>query len=202
MSKNPFDIKSNSASTKSPRQVASPRQVGSPRRANARSGKQSPRQVGSPNQNTPEKKIYKKYPSTKYSNDEIKELLDGYNEVPRSAWGQIPVGSHIRYFKTDGKFVRGGFVINHWAKDGKDFIHLSNNTKTTAPKYAAWPVAHESVKRIFKKPDPQSKIEVDTMRNKTLEIITQINKLVSAIKKLQQRVDEQDRQIAYLKSRR
>jgi hypothetical protein len=144
---------------------------------------------------TPKKKksTNKKYAKKDYSNEQIKGLLVGYIEVPKDKWSDIPTNSHIRYFKKDGTFVRGGFVTNHWLnKQGKPFIHLANNFKKKAPGYATWPMAHESVSRIFKKPDANSGIEMDVVRGKTAEIIGQINKLVDVVKQQKIRLDAQD----------
>lgn len=142
------------------------------------------------------KKKLKKYPSTAYTNEQIKELLVGYIEVRKDKWSDIPVGSHIRYVKKDGTFVRGGFVTNHWLnKEGKQFIHIANNLKKNSPNYATWPMAHESVARLFKKPDAKTGIELDVVRGKTAEIISQINKLVNVVKEQGRRLDKQELEI-------
>jgi hypothetical protein len=144
---------------------------------------------------------YKKYPSKSYTNEEIKKLLVGYIEVGKNKWADIPNGSHIRYIKSDGTFVRGGFITNHWLnKEGKPFIHLANNIKKDAPGYITWPMAHDSVSRVFKKPDAKTGIEMDIVRGKTVEIISQINKLVDVVKEQKKRIDslESDMKKLYL----
>jgi hypothetical protein len=125
---------------------------------------------------------------TTYSNAQIKKLLEGYIEVPRDKWDDIPTRSHIRYIKKDGKFVRGGFVSNHWLnKEGDKFIHLANSFARKGKKPATWPMAHATVSRVFKKTGKDSGIEMDVVRTKTTEIIGQINRLVDVVK--QQRVE-------------
>lgn len=142
---------------------------------------------------------YKKYPSKSYNNDQIKKLLVGYIEVGKNKWAEIPVGAHIRYIKNDGTFVRGGFVTNHWLnKEGKQFIHIANNLNKGTPNYATWPMAHESVARVFKKPDAKSGIELDAVRGKTAEIIGQINKLVDVVKEQKKRIDASETDIKRL----
>ena len=139
---------------------------------------------------------FKKYPHKSYTNDEIKKLLVGYIEVSKNKWSDIPLGSHIRYIKTDGTFVRGGFVTNHWQnKEGKPFIHLANNIKKGTPNYATWPMAHEAVARVFKKPDAKTGIEIDAVRGKTAEIIGQINKLVDIVKEQKKRIESNETDI-------
>lgn len=138
----------------------------------------------------------KKYKKKEYTHEQIKELLTGYIEVSKSMWSDIPVNSHIRYFKKDGTFIRGGFVTSHWLnKEGKPFIHIANGFKKKAPGYATWPMAHESVSKVFKKPDTHSGIEMGVVREKTAEIIGQINKLVDIVKQQKNRLDSQENDI-------
>jgi hypothetical protein len=145
---------------------------------------------------TTDKKVYKK---TDYTQEQIKKLLNGYIEVSPTMWADIPVNSHIRYFKKDGTFVRGGFVTSHWLnKEGKPFIHIANSFQKRSPGYATWPMAHESVVKIFKKPDAKSGIEMDVVRGKTAEIIGQINKLVDVVKQQKNRQDTQEAELKKL----
>lgn len=142
---------------------------------------------------TPNYTSKKKYTKKDYSQEQIRELLSGYIEVSKELWTDIPINSHIRYFKKDGTFVRGGFVTSHWLnKEGKPFIHLANSFKKRSAGYATWPMAHESVAKIFKKPDAKSGIEMDVVRGKTAEIIGQINKLVDVVKAQKNRLDAQE----------
>ena len=135
----------------------------------------------------------KKYKKKEYTPDQIKGLLNGYVQVSQTKWPDIPISAHIRYFKKDGTFVRGGFVTSHWLnKEGKPFIHLANSFKKKSAGYATWPMAHESVSKIFKKIDSKSGIEMDVVRNKTTEIVGQINKLVDVVKEQKNRLDSQE----------
>lgn len=155
------------------------------------------------NQDQPAAKPVNKklYPKKDYTPEQIKGLLNGYIEVPVDKWSDIPVNSHIRYFKKDGTFVRGGFVTSHWLNtEGKHFIHLANSFKKRIPGYATWPMAHESVTKIYKKPDAKNGIEMEVVRGKTAEIIGQINKLVDVVKQQKLRLDSQDADIKKLYS--
>lgn len=138
----------------------------------------------------------KTYKKKTYTNVQIKKLLEGYIPVSVGKWGDIPNKSHIRYFKKDGTFVRGGFVSSHWLnKEGKPFIHLENSFKK-GKGYASWPVAHESVKQIYKKISRDSGIEMDTVRTKTTEMITHMNKIVEAMKSQKSRIDSLEKELA------
>jgi hypothetical protein len=119
----------------------------------------------------------------KLTDAQIANLIKGYEVLPSTAWSDIPVNTHIRYTKRDGSFVRGGFVINHWARDGKQFIHVANNIKQNTPNYIAWPVAHETIQTLYAKSDKPAE------STKLTEVITQINKIVDVVKKQQQQID-------------
>ena len=140
----------------------------------------------------------KKYEKKSYTPEQIKGLLKGYVLVPVEKYDSIPINSHVRYFKTDGTFVRGGFVTSHWLdKNGKSFIHLANSFKK-GKNYATWPVAHENCSKVYKKVDNKNGIEMDIVRNKTSEIINQINRLVDVVKRQKKVIDKQGEDIKAL----
>ena len=132
----------------------------------------------------------KVYAKRDYTEAQIKELLVGYIQVAVDRWVDVPVGSHVRYVKRDGVFVRGGFVTSHWLNaEGKKFIHLANNIARGGTGYVTWPVAHESLVTLYKKVDAKSGIEIDVVREKTSEMIGQINRLVDVVKAQKNRLD-------------
>jgi len=114
---------------------------------------------------------------SKYTIEQIKKFLEGYVEVSPVDWATIPLMTHVRYFKKNKKFVRGGFVASHWTRDGKRFTHLANNINKNAPNYIAWPMAHENIFKVFRKTD---------------KTVNTINKLVSVVKQQQQKIEKQD----------
>jgi hypothetical protein len=130
----------------------------------------------------PAKAQVKKYQKKVYPPEEIRKLLEGYIQVARPKWHEIPTNSHIRYFKKDGSFARGGFVTNHWQKDGQHVIHLATSIRAGGPGYTTWPTFHDNMTRVFKKPDQHSGIEMDVVRVKLNEYKAQLNKLVDIIK--------------------
>lgn len=137
-----------------------------------------------------------------YTNEEIKTLLNGYIIVPKDKWDDIPNDAHIRYFKLDNTFVRGGFVVNKWSNnEGKKFIHLSNNLNKNINNYATWPVALESTSKIFIKPNKNTNIELSQTRDRISDIIRELNKLVSVIKKQEQKIISLENDIKILKQK-
>jgi hypothetical protein len=83
-------------------------------------------------------------------------LLKGYELVDRAVWDKIPRRSHIRYLRTDGKFVKGGFVtsISHTTGiDGKHtfMINLASNLSFNNAK--PWSIYQNNIEKIWKKID-------------------------------------------------
>lgn len=125
----------------------------------------------------------------KITNDEQKALLIGYVVVPQSAWETVPYKSHIRYIKSDGTFVRGGFFKNFWkSKDGVLMMQLENNLNRKAPGYATWAVDLSNVQTLYKKCDKGSSIEVTSIYKKLEHQRVTINALVDAVNGMETRL--------------
>ena len=45
--------------------------------------------------------------------DEQREKLIGYANIPKDKWIFLNYGDHIRYINTDGEFNTGGFVVSN-----------------------------------------------------------------------------------------
>jgi hypothetical protein len=51
--------------------------------------------------------------------DEQREKLVGYANIPKDAWIFLRSGNHIRYITTDGDFNTGGFVASNSINDAE-----------------------------------------------------------------------------------
>lgn len=91
---------------------------------------------------------------TEYSPDKINEMLANYNEIPRTDWMGINIGSHVRYIKKDNKFQPGGFIRTKNTKDGHNYFMLENDkfgSKSRNPEYTSWPMNFDNVIRVYLK---------------------------------------------------
>ena len=92
---------------------------------------------------------YKRPKSTfqeQLSSEEIKEMLQGYEQLEDNDISEIPIGTHIRYFvRVDGQkkpvFRTGGFLVNRG--DEKYFI-LGNNKVN-------WSVQYKTLATVYRK---------------------------------------------------
>ena len=153
----------------------------------------------------------KNYEKKKYTDDNIKSLLIGYVEVPISEWSSINIDKHIRYFKKDGSFVRGGFVISH----SPSGIQIANNLNRQSAGYTTWFAANSSLQRIFKKIDTISSTEnqpanqlanqpaqneINDLKSKQIDIIKQVNKLIDLVKHQKNKIDSHEADIKRIMS--
>lgn len=122
-----------------------------------------------------------------YNSDEIKKMLSGYSLVHPINYKGLSKKTHVRYFKNDGKFVRGGFVLNYWSRNEIDFIHLGNNLNSTSSGYKAWPVALTNIKAMYAKKNTSNIMDTESVNslndslNKQKNIILSINKIIKKL---------------------
>lgn len=84
-----------------------------------------------------------------YTQSEKKSLLDNYSVLPKSKWSTMVFGQHLRYLRTDGRFVRGGFLIEYFERDGKKTIRLANGFTPHQKGYATWAIALDQLAEIY-----------------------------------------------------
>lgn len=137
----------------------------------------------------------KKKVSNKYSKDEVKDLLVGYTSVQPNNWGDLEKGTHIRYIRTNGKFVRGGFVVGYTNVGDDKAINLENGFNTASAGYTFWTIRLNLVKAIFAKDRPADKPPPERPLINTFslttnaEVIEWMNKATKTINSLSKRVE-------------
>ena len=137
----------------------------------------------------------------KLNEGEISALLKNYTLVPPDAWYNIPLQTHVRYFKKDGTFVRGGFLMSY-DKNGGGFAHVSNNLFEKAANYKIWPVNFSKVEKIYAKTQvqpparpaaslsaPNTPRAKPDLEKKIADIITHVNKLTSLVNDQKLRIE-------------
>jgi len=107
--------------------------------------------------------LNKKFPSTQYETAEIRKKLEGYKPVIRKKWLKIPVGYHIRLFKTNGKFLTGGFIRTIYQRDGSWHMILENRKFNRVKKqgYFSFPIHLDDIKIILVKPSKKKKAKTE-----------------------------------------
>jgi hypothetical protein len=101
--------------------------------------------------------------SSKYSSEDINKLLKGYKSVPIALWGELSYGTHMRYIRTDGRFVRGGFNSGYIESNGRKLVNIANGFNASIKGYSAWTIALNSIKTLYIKVDvilPQKPKEI------------------------------------------
>ena len=73
--------------------------------------------------------------------------IEGYEEIPKAEWMNIPIKSYIRYEKTNKQIVKGGFVISKAIDKGVISLQADLFDATSVK----WNVPINSILRIWKK---------------------------------------------------
>lgn len=139
---------------------------------------------------------FQKYEPRTYTTEEKLEKIKGYTKYDNpDDWNDIPVGSHIRLIKRNGKFLVGGFVKSKYkAKDAGFRFTIENRKYNRNPKagYHTFSIALNDIKRIFVKEDLglgyKKLVEQSAAQNKKFEVIARALKNYSKQLKQQERV--------------
>jgi hypothetical protein len=137
----------------------------------------------------PKEKDFSKFQENKIplNQEEIEKLLIGYDDIPRNEWINIKPKSHIRYEKIDGSWARGGFVKNHFQKDGLNCIYLENNLGNNA---TGWAIVFNNISKIWKRRTTDD-VKIQTIEQKiqhthmdTLSIESRMDLLESDVRSI------------------
>jgi hypothetical protein len=132
-----------------------------------------------------------------YTQEEVDNMIRGYIPVPPQQWAGLPINTHVRYRRTDGKFVKGGFIImisTH--PDGKMYYALANKLGMGGGQgYFAWNVTLDQIRELWRADTDAAPVNAKVVREKNQEIFNAINKIVDAIKEQERRIKalEQER---------
>ena len=107
----------------------------------------------------------KEKPTSEYTPEKIRSMLENYIKVPKEEWLNIPCGCHVRYFHKDGRFIAGGLVHN--VNYNTQTIWLQNRPSSGMPGYKKWPVSINILSSLYKKID---KSTLNDMRIAALEM--------------------------------
>lgn len=148
--------------------------------------------------------------NAKITETDKQTMLEGYTVVPPGEWESLRYRTHVRYVKTDGTFVRGGFFKNkRGSKPGDRYIQLENGFNPRAGGYKTWGVDIKTIKTLYKKEQKGNDIIIQKQPPATvsdlqkiqeahalqlIKVRTAINQMVAAINKLTTRVNALEQQ--------
>jgi hypothetical protein len=124
--------------------------------------------------------------SSKYTTDEINKLLTGYISIPQNTWAAIDHGAHVRYVRSDGRFVRGGFVSGYSTHNDRQLLTLANGFNATVKGYSVWTIGLDSIKYIYvkKKSAPSTaRIEASPRAQSKTTEIAELKKIILDMQK-------------------
>jgi hypothetical protein len=143
----------------------------------------------------------RQHKATTYTEDEQKELLNGYVEIPRDLWPLVRYGTHIRYVTKEGLFRIGGYVKTnpldskaHEARESKRFVSLQNGFDKRGHGFAQWAVAYDNIEKLYTKPDASAMAVQRALEKAVTALNTNIRKLAAHATQLEKRIAGLERQ--------
>ena len=78
-------------------------------------------------------------------------ILDGYVNINRNSWTNIPIGTHIRYKRKTGEIRRGGFIKSIKQSRDRGFIYELENDKINrnTPNYKLFVVYLDDISNVY-----------------------------------------------------
>lgn len=130
-----------------------------------------------------------------YTLDDKKKLLEGYRAYnDKKMWFKLPVGTHVRLIKDDKTFVRGGFIVSTYEKDGVMYMILESSKYNKQSRwYRTFRVKLNDTKVIFAKMDTLKLILEKNHREDPKVIIEE-----NISKKMEQERDESHKKMTVL----
>jgi hypothetical protein len=144
-----------------------------------------------------------------WTDEEKRERLTGYLEIPAQYWENVRYGAHVRYCTKKDGYKPGGFVVRNpfdtkarGEAAEKRFMKLQNGFNEKAAGYASWLVAYEDLDQVFVKADAPALVAIENVREAAVGLNENIRKLAKHQKRLADRVGALEQRVAALESGR
>lgn len=126
-----------------------------------------------------------------YTLEEIKEKLRGCVKISNEKWDTIEYGTQIRYFKKNGDFKAGGYVVgsNKITKEGKKYFLLRGG-KYGGKNSVMWSLYYDDITKLFIQPSTETILIRDELKKKANadDVQDAFNKVASMLKKYSSRL--------------
>ncbi len=127
--------------------------------------------------------------------EEKRERLEGYFQVPPDYWAYVQYSTHVRYINKEGEFFSGGFVLKNpfdvkpqGGDVEKRFIKLMNGFNKAAREHKEWIVAYEDIEFFYAKGSGIELALQQDLRASAEALNGNIKKVAEYCKKLEKRI--------------
>jgi hypothetical protein len=128
--------------------------------------------------------------------EDLSNGIKGYDEIPRSQWNNIIVGSHVKYMKTDGSFCKHAFIRN--INQELQTFNMSIDKYREGESVYSWIIKYDQIDRLYVKHYDEviSAIEKDSrildkdlkdLKNQIIEQQKVINSLKEEVENLKKK---------------
>ena len=112
--------------------------------------------------------------SERISEEEKAKKLREYIKVDKDKWMTLRKGTYIRYEKSDGELMAGGFVVRTGvSKAGKEYVLLSGYGKNKNE----WAILFETLVRLYMKLSPEMQMVFETVNAAVEDINSNMKEL-------------------------
>lgn len=137
--------------------------------------------------------VDRKYVARVWTEEEQKEKLKGYLEVPPENWCQVRNNTHVRYYTIEEGYKSGGFVLKNpfdcmTTEGEKRFIKLQNMFNPREKGYVCWLVSYDKLDKLYMKPDAATIVALHSTEVAVKQLNDNIRKIVEFTKRLDARV--------------
>jgi hypothetical protein len=126
----------------------------------------------------------KAYERKIFSDDERRNLLNGYAELPREQWEKLGAPVYIRVEKTDGRFMRGGQVVRVFQNDDEAAKRVELRAALTGRTFT---FLFSDLAKVWAKgalPDKNPAEEIAELRQRVAKLEIDLNRLVRVVAKV------------------
>lgn len=126
----------------------------------------------------------KTYERKIFTDEERRNHLNGYTELPRDKWDELGSPVYIRVEKTDGRFMRGGQVVRVFQNEDEASKRVELRAAMTGRTFT---FLFSDLAKIWSKgalPDKNPAEELAELRQRVAKLEIDLNRLVRVVAKV------------------
>jgi len=149
---------------------------------------------------SPTPAVAKRFTPKHFSEEEVKELLHGYSEVPKDCWEDLKRSDHIRWYTSDGQLRRGAYVRRVYDRGAKKYIDVETIIGTIPGIRGGfiYTLCFDNVSKIFRRVQGSIPLELSLYHHnidaKLEDVVSQLTSTIEGltvqIKLLENRIAE------------
>ncbi len=150
----------------------------------------------------------------------VNSALEGFVEVQRHEWKNIPIGTLVRYERSDGKFIPGGYLSKIWHNTEDNIDYITVDHEVVVGSNNAHSISLNRINKLYSNSSKvrpqsdsvnasiqsqsqsqfQSQVETPNISDKFQIVLNYIRKLEFRINTLESKLNESNNKLRELES--